>query len=98
MGNAADLVLSLKYADNATGTNATAYPVNVPTYVNGVRQDDGKAHTIGDASGNFIVDFCIDPATVPAGKFVGVSYANSHADNLLTTMAIEEVAYRPTAT
>lgn len=98
MGNAADLVLSLKYADDAAGTTATAYAQNVPVYVNGVRQADAKAHTIGDATGNFIVDFCIDPATVPAGKFVGLAYADSNVGTLLTTMIIEDVAYRPTAT
>jgi len=96
MGNAADLVLSLKYADNTTGTNATAYPVNVPIYVNGVKQDNGKAYTVEDATGDFIVDFCIDPATVPDGKLVGVAYADSNAGNLLTTMIVEDVAYKPT--
>lgn len=97
MGNAADLALSLKYADNTTGTNATAYPVDVPIYVDGVRDDDGKTYTIEDATGNFIVDFCVDPATVPAGKLVGIAYADSNAGNLLTTMIIEDVAYKPTA-
>ena len=96
MGNAADLVLSLKYADNAAGTNATAFPVNVDIYQNGVRQTAAKALTIGDASGNFIVDFCIDPATIPEGKYVGLHYANSHASNLLTTLIVEDVAYMPT--
>jgi hypothetical protein len=96
MGNAADLVLSLKYADNTTGTNATAYPVNVPIYVNGVKRDNGKAHTVEDETGDFIVDFCIDPATVPDGKLVGVAYADSNDGNLLTTMIVEDVAYKPT--
>lgn len=98
MGNAADLVLSLKYADDAAGTNATAWAADVPVYEDGVRQTDAKAHTIGDASGNFIVDFCIDPASIPDGKFVGLSYANSNAANLLTTIIVEDVAYKPTVT
>ena len=93
MGNAADLVLSLNYADDASGTNATAYPVNVIVYKDGVRQTDAKAFTIGDATGNHRVEFVIDPATVPAGKFVGLAYANSNAANLLTTSIIEEPAY-----
>ena len=97
MGNAADLVLSLKYSDDATGTNATAWAANVPIYKDGVAQTAAKALTIGDATGNFIVDFIVDPVTVPDGKYVGVSYANSNAANLLTTMIVEEVAYRPTA-
>lgn len=98
MGNAADLVLSLKYADDAAGTNTTAYPVTVPIYKDGVRQTNANAHTVGDAAGNFIVDFCVDPATIPAGKFVGISYANSNAANLLAVELIEDVAYKPTAT
>jgi hypothetical protein len=96
MGNAADLVLSLKYADDAAGTNATAWGSNVDIYENGVRQTAAKAHTIDDSSGNFIVDFCVDPATVPAGKYVGISYANSNAANLLAVEMIEDVAYQPT--
>ncbi len=97
MGNAADLVLSLNYADDTGGTNAEAYPSNVPIYVNGSRQTDAKAHTIGDSSGNFIIDFCIDPATIPDGKTIGLSYANSNAANLLAVELIEDVAYKPTA-
>lgn len=93
MGNAADLVLSLKYSDDASGTNATAWASTVPAYVNNARVTDTKEYTIGDATGNFIVDFHIDPATVPAGKFIGISYGNSNAANLLTTVLIEEVAY-----
>lgn len=96
MGNAADLVLSLKYADDAAGTNATAFPVNVDIYKGGVRQTAAKALTIGDATGDHIVDFCVDPATIPEGKFVGLHYADSNAGNLVTTMIIEDVAYIPT--
>lgn len=97
MGNAADLALSLKFADDAAGTNAAAYPVNVPIYKDGVRQTDGKTFTIADDAGNFIVDFCMDPATVPDGKFVGISYANSNAANLISVEMIEDVAYQPYA-
>lgn len=97
MGNAADLVLSLNYADDAAGTNATAWAENVPVYVDGVAQTAAKTNTIAAETGNFIVDFIIDPATVPADKFVGVSYANSNAANILTTTLVENVAYKPTA-
>ncbi|QYR20806.1 hypothetical protein KZ483_24100 [Paenibacillus sp. sptzw28] len=95
MGNAADLALSLKYADDASGTNATAYPVNVPIYKGTARQTDAKAFTITDDSGNVIVDFCVDPATIPDGKFVGISSAISNVANLITVTMIEDVAYRP---
>src|SRR5690554_2610402 len=63
MGNAANLVLSLKYADNENGTNDEDYPVNVPIFVNGIPQEAGKAFTISDDEGEFIVDFCVDPGT-----------------------------------
>lgn len=96
-GNAADLVLSLKYADDAAGAGNTAYPVNVPLYVNGVRQADGKTATVSGATGSSIVDFCLDPATIPAGKFVGLSFATSNAATLLSAELIEDVAYKPTA-
>ena len=97
MGNAADLVLSLKTADDAAGTNAAAIASNVPIYVNGVRQTDAKAATVADATGNFIVDFIVDPKLIPDGKYVGMSYANSDAGNLMCAMLIESVAYKPTA-
>ena len=97
MGHTADLVLSLKYADDAAGTGATAFPVDVDIYKDGVRQTAAKTLTVGDAAGNFIVDFCVDPATIPDGKLVGLSYADSNAGNLVTTMIIEDVAYMPTA-
>lgn len=97
MGNAADLVLSLKYADDATGTNAKAFGYDVPIYVNGVRKSDGKAHTIGDETGDFIVDFVIDPGLIPASKYVGLSYADSNAGNLMCATIVEDVAYKPTA-
>jgi hypothetical protein len=97
MGHTTDLVLSLKYADDATGTNATAFPVDVDIYNNGVRQEAANAFTVEDASGDFIVDFCIDPTTIPEGKLVGLAYADSNAGNLVAAEMIEDVAYRPTA-
>ncbi len=98
MGNAADVVLTLKYADDANGTNSTVYPINVPIYKDGVAQTAGKSLTIGDETGNFIVDFCIDPATIPNGKYVGLHAAASNAANFLSTTIIEDVAYKPTVT
>lgn len=93
MGNAADLVLSLKYADDATGTNATALSANSPIFVDNVRGSDGKTYTVDAASGNFVVDFAVDPALIPSGKFIGVGYGNSNAANLVAATLIEQVAY-----
>jgi hypothetical protein len=96
MGDATDLVLTPKTADDATGTNAAAISDNVPIFVNGVSQTAAKACTVGDASGNFIVDFVIDPKIIPDGKYIGMSYANSHASNLMCCEIVESVAYKPT--
>lgn len=96
MGNAADLVLTPKTADDATGTNAAAIAENVEIYVDGERQTAAKAYTVADATGNFIVDFVIPPQLVPDGKYVGMSYGNSNAANLMCAMLIEDVAYKPT--
>jgi hypothetical protein len=93
MGNAADLVLSIKYADDASGTNATAFSFSSPIWVNNTRTTDAKTYTIGDATGNFVVEFAIDPASIPAGKFIGVGYANSNAANLLSCELIEGIGY-----
>lgn len=96
MGNAADLVLTVNYADDASGTNATAFS-NIPLYVNGVRQtSDNETYTIGDSTGNFIVDFVVDPILVPADKYIGIAYGNSNAANLIAAEIIENVAYKPT--
>lgn len=98
MGNAADLALTLKYADDAAGTNAAVFD-DVPLFVNGVRQTtDTEVYTIGDATGNFIVDWIIDPAKIPDGKYIGMSYANSNAANIMTAILMEDVAYKPTVT
>ncbi len=96
MGNAADLVLTPKTADDATGTNAAAVAEDLPIFKDGVAQTAAKSLTIGDATGNFIVDFVIDPSIIPAGKYVGMSYANSDAGNLMTCLLIEDAAYKPT--
>jgi hypothetical protein len=98
MGNSEDLALTLKYANDASGTEATAF-ADVPLYVNGVRQDtDSETYTIEDETGNFIVDFVIDPALIPADKYIGMSYASSNSDNLMCCEIIEDVAYKPTET
>jgi hypothetical protein len=94
MGNAADLVLTPKTADDATGTNAAALAVNVPIWENTTRQTDAKAHTVDDASGSFVVVFCIPSSIIPEGKYVGLSYGNSHADNILSVVAYKDVYHK----
>jgi len=98
MGNAADLTLAPKTSDDAAGTNAAAMASNIPIYVNGVRQTDAKNYAVTPATGNFVVDFIVDPKLIPAGKYIGMSFANSDAANLMCCELIESVAYKPTAT
>lgn len=95
-GNASDLVLKLKYADDATGTNAADYPVDVRISINGLPFTSGKDATVSGAAGNSIIDFCVDPATIPQGKLVGLSFDISNASTLLSAELVEDVAYRPT--
>lgn len=94
-GNSANLTLNLQYADDAGGTNGTAWPHDVPIFVNGERITDAKQYIATGATGTLVVDFCIDPATIPDGKLVGIEFANSHASNMLAVEYIEDVAYRP---
>lgn len=96
MGNSADLVLSLKYADDASGTNAAAFSAASPINVDGAAVTAAKTYTVSASTGNFIVDFIVDPALIPEGKFVGISYANSHNSSLLAVEMLEDPAYIPT--
>jgi hypothetical protein len=97
MGNAADLTLTLKYADDAAGANATAFS-DVPLFVDGVRQStDSEVYAITAASGNYIVDWVVNPGLIPEGKYLGMSYANSDAGNLMCAVMVEDITYKPTA-
>ena len=90
MANAADLVLSLVTANDADGATPVALSQNVPVFKNDVRQADAKAFTVGDASGSFTVTFCVPSILIPAGKFLCLSFANSHDDNILSAIALDD--------
>ncbi len=98
MGDAADLTPAPKTADDVGGANATAMASDIPIYVNGVRQTDAKSYAVTAATGNFIVDFIVDPKLIPEGKYIGMSFANSDVGNLLACEIIESVAYKPSVT
>jgi hypothetical protein len=93
MGNATDVVLVPKTADDATGTNAAVLADTVPIWENGTKQTSAKNHTVDDASGNFVVVFAIPANIIPEGKFVGMSYAASNNANLLSCMALVDTYY-----
>lgn len=94
MGNSADLALTLKYADDAVGTNAIAFD-KVPLYVDGSRQTDNNTYTVTKDTGTAIIDFCIMPGQVPNGKTIGLSFGVSNAANLITAVLVEDTIYKP---
>jgi len=90
-----DVTVTLKTATDAAGTSAADYPVDVPIYLDGVRKDNGKSITTPTTDGKYIVDICIDPATIPDGAFIGLHCAAASASSVAVEM-IEDVAYKPT--
>jgi|GEM_PF-2205762 len=98
-GNAAATALSLKTSTSAAGAGEAAYPADIPIYVDGVRDVDAKGYTFSSDTGvSYIVDFCIDPATVPEGAYVGIATGTGNTANLISVEMIEDVAYKPTPT
>lgn len=95
INNAADLTLTLKSADDTTGTNAANFTV-VPAFINGVRQAGYESTiTITQDSGNVVVDFEVMPGQVPEGKSIGIVFGESNAANIITAELFEDVAYVP---
>ena len=90
MGNAADLTLTVKTADDAAGTNTTALTENIAIYADDVRQTDAKAYAVTASTGDFTVVFCVPTILVPKDKYLGISYANSDAANILTVQCFED--------
>jgi hypothetical protein len=90
MANAADLALSIQSGDDADLTNPVDITENIPVYVDDVRQDDAKAHTISDDSGVFTVVFCIPPILIPDGKFIGLTFGDSNAANILSALVLDD--------
>jgi hypothetical protein len=90
MGNAANLVLTPKSADDASGTNAAAIVSNIPIWVNGVRQADAKDYTITEAAGTFVVVFAMPSDQIPDSKFIGMSIGASDVANFLSVVAYKD--------
>lgn len=95
--DATNVVLTLKTADNATGTNATNATFKTPLFTDGVREDNAFNKTIGSETGTFIIDFCVDPGLIPEGKFIGVHCAASHTGNIISVTAVDNSSMRPGA-
>lgn len=91
MANAADLALSVVSADDADGLNPVAITENVPIFVDNVRESaDAKSYTITAATGTFLVAFCVPAVLIPAGKYLCLSNGVSHADNVLSAIALND--------
>lgn len=93
MGEATDLALTVKTADDGEGLNSAALTANIPIFVNDVKQAAAKSYTITPATGTFVVVFCVPTIIVPATKYIGLSFANSNALNILSAIAIEDTYY-----
>jgi hypothetical protein len=95
MADAADMIITLKTADDATGTGAADFATPVPLYVDGVRLDNAITYTVADDTGNFVIDFCVDPGLIPENKYIGLHVAASNVANTVCTTAIENPTDRP---
>jgi hypothetical protein len=93
----ADVVLNVCTADDSSGTNAATLSENVPMWVEGTRQDDGKALTIAYAdyapTANYTAIIQVPAIIVPDGKYLGCYLTAGNASNLLNVIAIEETYY-----
>ena len=97
MANAANLVLSIVTGDDADGANPVAIAENIPIFIDDVRQDDAKAHTIADDTGSFTAVFCIPPLLIPAGKYACLSFADSNDANILSAVVLDDTLYEGAA-
>lgn len=94
MANAADLTLSIVTADDADGTTPVAITENVPVFVGNARQaSDAKSYAVTDASGSFLVAFCVPSILIPEDKYLCLSFANSNDANILSAIAIVDETY-----
>lgn len=94
MGSATDMTITVKTADDAAGTNATALVENCPVYRDGVKQTSAKAVLETQASGDYFHVIEIKANLIPAGKYIGV-YANAgNSGNKYSAIALEDTYYK----
>lgn len=95
MANAADETITVKTADDAAGTNATALTENIQVYKDGVRATDAKAFTETAATGTYVYVFEVPAAIIPDGKFIGVVQSETgSASNIYSALAFEDSYYK----
>jgi hypothetical protein len=94
MGEATNLVLNVKTADDADGLNAVDITRDVAVYKDDVRQTaDAKTLTIADDSGVVTAVFCVPSILIPEGKFLCLEFENSNNLNVLTAVALDDSYY-----
>lgn len=94
MGNSTDAVITIKTADDSSGTNAAVLTEDCPYYINGVKQTAAKAATEDDATGDFFHVIEVPASIIPAGKYIG-AYANAgSASNKFSVIALEDTYYK----
>ncbi len=90
MANAADLVLTVQTGDDADLTNPVDIADNIPIFKNDIRQTDAKTLTVDDDSGLFVVVFNVPPILIPTDKYCGITFGNSNAANILSSIALDD--------
>jgi hypothetical protein len=89
MGNATDMTITFKTADDTSGTSATALTQNVPIWRNGVRGSDAKAFTESEATGDFVYVVEVPASIIPAGKYIGCYADAGNSSNKYSVVAME---------
>lgn len=94
MGNATDMTITVKTADDSSGTNAAVLTEVVPLYKDGAKQTSAKAFTEGAATGTYVYVFEVPAIIIPASKYLGVYADAGSASNKYTAIAIEDTYYK----
>lgn len=94
MGDATDMNITVKTADDSAGTNPVALSINVPIWKDNVRQDNAKAVAFTASTGTYTFVVEVDAALVPADKYIGVYADAGNASNKYTAIAFEDTYYK----
>jgi len=96
--NATAAVVNVQYADDSSGTNATAIAETVNVWLEGTKGTAAKALTFPatlTTSANYTGVIQVPANLVPAGKYIGLALtAGGNSNNLLYAIAIEDTYYK----
>ena len=70
MGNSMDMTITVKTADDSSGTNATVLTESAALWKDGVRATNANAFTEGAATGTYVYIFEIPAIIIPADKYL----------------------------